>query len=200
MQTGAADVLDSGTQPWFTAGARRLVAGGVVLVALTGLVVDRQVRQAEFEALLAQATAGQAAVAYADRRLGATVQYASPVLGSAQTSPAVRESLQGLVEREAAQQAVVLRRHASASARVRVWPWHDEQRSARSAYLSYLTARAAYLESVAADFDVLYGRPPELELRLAEAARAYDRAAVRRSDATTARQLLLGRIRGQLSP
>lgn len=200
MQTGAVDVLESGTERRPALLAHRVVLVVLGLVALSGFALDRQLRQAEFDALLAQAAAGQAAVAYADRRLGATVQYASPVLGSAQTSGSVRASLQGLVEQEAAQQAVVLRRHARASARIAVWPWHEQQRSARSAYVSYLVARAAYLEAVATDFDVLYGRPPELAARLAEAARAYDRAAVRRADALAARQLLLGRVRGQLSP
>lgn len=200
MRTGAPDVLESGTRRRTDGRAQRLAAAVLALGLLGGFAVDRQARQAEFEALLAQAAAGQAAVAYADRRLGATVQYASPVLGSAQTSARVRESLQGLVEQEAAQQARVLRRQADASARVPVWPWHDAQRAARSAYVAHLHARAAYLEAVAGDFEVLYGRPPELAVLLAQAALAYDRAAVRRSDALAARQLLLGRVRGRLSP
>lgn len=201
MRASAVDVLSSGSER-SPAGPvrRRLVAAALVLVALAGLAMDRSVRQAEFEALLAQATAGQAAIAYADRRLGATVQYASPVLGSAQTSPAVRKSLQGLVQREAAEQAAVLRRLRDATEALRTWPWHERQRRAQQAYAFHLDARVAYLEAVAADFHVLYGRPPELALRQTAAARAYDRAALQRSDALLARQLLLGPVRGRVSP
>jgi hypothetical protein len=201
VPVGAVDVLTSGAEARPTRPtARRLAVAAVALVVLAGFAVDRHVRQAEFEALMAQAAAGQAAIAYADRRVGATVQYASPVLGSPQTSPLLRADLQRLVQAEAGSQAAVLRDRHVAGARIDIWPWHEEQRDAQRAYAVYLAARADYLEEVSADFGVLYGRPPELADRLMDAARAYDRAALRRSDALAARQLLLGRVRGQLSP
>lgn len=178
---------------------RRVVGVVLVVAAVVGVVADRQVREAEFDALLEQAVAGQAAIRYADGRIGATVQYASPVLGSSQTQPHVRASLEGIVEAEAGQLVAVLRRRQAESAAIRVWPWHAEQRAARRAYAAYLSARVAYLEAVAVDFGVLYGRPPELARRLAQAADAYDEAAPSRRDALAARELLLGRVRASVT-
>lgn len=179
---------------------RRLLLAVLAGLALAAAVADQQVRAAEFDALLAQARAGQSAVSYADRRIGATVQYASPVLGSSDTLPRVRASLETIVEAEAGRQAEALHDQAAASAATRVLPWHGAQRKARHAYTAYLAAKAAYLQSVAADFDALYGRPPELAARLAAAASAYDAAAPGPRAATDARQLLLGSVRGALPP
>jgi hypothetical protein len=196
-----ADVIGSDTDADGPASPVRRRAAVVLLAvaAGAGVLADRQVRDAEFDALLEQAVAGQAAIRYADGRIGATVQYASPVLGSSQTQPHVRASLEGIVEAEAGQQVEVLRRRQAESAAVRIWPWHAEQRAARRAYAAYLSARVDYLEAVAADFDALYGRPPELARRLAQAAEAYDEAAPSRGDALTARELLLGRVRGSVT-
>lgn len=179
---------------------RRLLVTVLAGLALAAAVADQQVRAAEFDALLAQARAGQSAISYADGRIGATVQYASPVLGSSQTSSRVRASLEGIVSAEAARQAEALRDRAAASAAIRVLPWHSAHREARRAYTGYLAATAAYLQRVAADFDALYGRPPELAARLGAAARAYDAAAPGSRAATDARQLLLGSVRGSLPP
>lgn len=188
------DVL--GVEPDERSPGRRRAAATLVALAVAGAVGDRQVRAAEFDALLAQAVVGQGAIGYADRRIGATVQYASPVLGSSDTPLHVRKSLEGIVQDEARQQAAVLRVRHAASAAVRVLPWHDEQREARQAYAAYLAAKARYLEAVAVDFETLYGRPPELTAQLTAAARALDAAAPSARAALAARQLLLGRTRG----
>ena len=79
--------------------AARLLA--VALLVLLG-VADAQARRLEVDALVERAREGQATVAFADRRLAATVQYASPQLTSPTAPLAVRADLQALVRREAA--------------------------------------------------------------------------------------------------
>ena len=146
--------------------AARLLA--VALLVLLG-VADAQARRLEVDALVERARQGQATVAFADRRLAATVQYASPQLTSPTAPLAVRADLQALVRREAAGQVVRLQGRRDEVARTPVAPWHRSVRRARAAYLWHLDARVARLAAASTDLSTLYERRPGLDERLQQA-------------------------------
>ena len=148
----------------------------VTLLVLLG-VADAQARRLEVDALLDRARAGQSTVAFADRRLAATVEYASPQLASPTAPAAVRADLQALVRREAAGQLPALLRRRDQAERSPVLPWHRTTRQARAAYVRHLDARVARLTAVSTDLAALYVRRPGLDQRLQAARDALTAAA-----------------------
>ena len=175
--TGGATVRPAGHPHGGTAGrtlaARLLAAALLVLLA----VADAQARRLEVDALVERAREGQATVAFADRRLTATVQYASPQLTSPTAPLAVRADLQALVRREAAGQVVGLRGRRDEVARTPAAPWHRSVRRARAAYVRHLDARLARLAAASIDLSTLYERRPGLDQRLQQARDALTAAA-----------------------
>ena len=151
-----------------------LLLGAIVGLLLVG---DGVARRLEADALLDRARQGQATVAFADRRVTATVQYASPQLTSPDAPAAVRADLQALVRREAAGQVASLRRRRDQADRTPVLPWHRPLRRARTAYVAHLDARLARLQAVSQDLSALYIRPPGLEEQLQAARTALAAAA-----------------------
>lgn len=162
----------------------------VLGVALLVLLVagDAQARRLEVDGLVQRVREGQSTVAFADRRLAGTVQYASPMLTSPSAQAAVRADLQALVRREAAGQVPALARRREAAARTPVAVWHRSARKARAAYVRHLDARLARLTAASQDLSTLYERPPELDERLQQARVALAAAAGE------------GRSRGLLGP
>lgn len=157
--------------------ARRLTSTPVraLLAALLVLLVLGDVAAARLErdALLDRARAGEGAVAFADRRVSATVQYAAPQLTSPSAPAEVRADLQALVRREAAGQLSAVERRRDQAARTPVLPWHRTARRARTAYVQHLDARTARLRAVAQDLAALYVRRPALDELLAAARAAF---------------------------
>ena len=98
---------------------------------------------------------------YADNRVAATAQYASPLLTSADVTPDVRRGLEQLVEQAAAGQLPDVQRSV-ASTRMSVLPWHQDLRTARDRYRSYATHRLAVLRAGATHIDALRTPHPEL--------------------------------------
>jgi hypothetical protein len=98
------------------------------------------------------------------------VQYASPQLGGAATTPIVQRSLEQLVEDAAATQVPPVTTARDAAAAVRVVPWHRALRTARTETARYLTVRLDRLRAGSADVDVLLTRDPAVQ-RAREAAR-----------------------------
>ena len=152
----------------------RLLLGAVLVLLLVG---DGAARRLEADALLDRARDGQATVAFVDRRLAATVQYASPQLTSPTAPAAVRDDLQALVRREAAGQVADLQRSRDQAEGSPVLPWHRTHRRARAAYVAHLDARLAWLRAVSQDLSPLFARQPGLQEQL-ETARAALVAAV----------------------
>ena len=144
---------------------RLLVVAVLALLA----VGDASARRLEVDALLERAGQGQATVAFADRRLAATVQYASPQLASPTAPAAVRADLQALVRREAAGQVPGLQRRRDEAAGTPVAPWHRATLRARAAYVRHLEARLARLEAASTELSTLYVRWPGLDERLQDA-------------------------------
>lgn len=171
-----ADVLVSGPErapravPW-----RLLAVLAVLVVLLVG--ADRLQHRREADALLERATAGQAAVRYADGRVRSTLTYAGPSLDRPDVSPAVRSSLERVVSDEATGQLAAVRARRDAAAGVGVLPWHRDLVAAQAAYVDYLDVRLRYLSAVGADLDALYVPHPELGQALARARDAFGRAA-----------------------
>lgn len=174
MSSGS-EVLAGGEQRRAAASLSvRLLLGAVLVLLLVG---DGAARWLEADALLERAREGQATVAFAERRLTAIVQYASPQLTSPTVPAAVRADLQALVRREAAGQVGGLQRRRDRASRSPVLPWHRTHRRARTAYVAHLDARLAWLRAVSQDLSALYARQPGLEEQL-QAARAALAAAV----------------------
>ena len=145
--------------------ARLLLVAVLVLLG----VGDLQARRLEVDGLLERVRQGQATVAFADRRLAATVQYASPQLTSPTVPIAVRTDLQALVRREAAGQVPALQRRRDEAAAAPIAPWHRAAHRAREAYVLHLDARLARLEAATTDLSTLYVRQPGLDGRLQDA-------------------------------
>lgn len=162
------DVVTGGrAQPVRTVPVRtRLLVVAVLALLAVG---DAQARRLEVDALLERARQGQATVVFADRRLAATVQYASPQLTSPTAPAAVRADLSALVRREAAGQVPALQRRRDAAAGTPVAPWHRATLRARAAYVRHLEARLARLQAASADLSSLYVRRPGLAERRQEA-------------------------------
>ena len=153
----------------------------VLVVAVLALLAvgDVQARRLEVDGLLERARQGQATVAFADRRVAATVQYASPQLTSPTAPVAVRADLQALVRREAAGQVPALQRRRDQAAGTPVAPWHRATLRARAAYVRHLDARLARLEAATTDLSTLYVRRPGLDERLQDARDAFTAVAGR---------------------
>jgi len=149
---------------------------GVALLVLL-VVADGQARRLEVDGLVQRVREGQATVAFADRRLAGTVQYASPQLTSPTAPVAVRADLQALVRSEAAGQVPALTRRRDAAARTPVAVWHRSARQARAAYVRHLDARLARLTAASTDLSTLYKRRPELDERRQQARDALAAAA-----------------------
>ena len=144
----------------------------LLLVGAAGHAGDAALRTREVSGLLAAAEAAQEQLAYAERRVQATVQYASPQLYAADVPAQVRRSLQQLVEGTAHSQLAATDRARARVAGISTAPWHPAQRSARRALLRYLDARAAGLRAVAADSGALSAPRPEVDRLLAAAREA----------------------------
>ena len=143
-------------------GRRTLVAASLVVVALAG--ADRWQLARERAALVSCVEQGQGEVVYADRRIAATTQYASPALTGTQTPPGVRRSLRQIVQRVAGDAVAPTVAAAAACRRPLVLPWHGVQRSARDRYATYLSGEADRLRSGSRDLDALSAPPASLEL------------------------------------
>jgi hypothetical protein len=152
-----------------------LVVALVLGVAL--YVANNVTEHRELNRLLTRVADTQAAVAYSNHRVAATVDYTLPLLFRAALQPRVRAGLQKLVEEAAAGQVDGVRQQRDRAARTAVLPWHHEVRVARAALVRYLDARVAYLRSVAADQEVLFVEHPDLDRLLATARQAFARAA-----------------------
>jgi hypothetical protein len=146
----------------------------VAVVLGAGLVAGNAAAEhRELDALLTRVGDSQAAVAYSNRRVAATVDYTRPLLFGASVPARVRAGLQQLVAEAAAGQVDGVRQVRDQVAATSVLPWHRDLRRARAELVDYLDARVAYLRSVATDQDVLYMTNPDLELQLASARDAF---------------------------
>ena len=174
MSSGREVLAGGGERAARLPGHVRLLLGAVLGLLLVG---DAAARRLEADALLERARQGQATVTYADRRISATVQYASPQLSSPTAPAAVRADLRALVRREAAGQVASLQRRRDEAASTPALPWHRTHRRARTAYVAHLDARLARLRTVSEDLSALYVPQPGLEERL-QAARTALAAAV----------------------
>lgn len=141
-------------------GRRSVVACLVLLVV--GLGADRWQVSREAEALLACVERGESAAENGRGRVAGTVQYASPQLTAAGTSPRVRTSLEGLVRAAAGQADAPLTAARDACEAVTVAPWRAALADARSAYVVVLDRERERFAAIASDVDVLYRRDPEL--------------------------------------
>ena len=148
-----------------------MVVTVVVALGFLGYLGDHAVSGREADALLDRAVAAQGTVAYSNRRVAATVDYTRPQLFGPSVPARVRAGLKQLIADSARSQVASLRTERSSAAAVHVVGWHHQDVDARAALVRYLDARVAYLQSVAADPDVLYVEHPDLE-RLLDAARA----------------------------
>ena len=142
------------------------MAAGVALLLLAGYVADGQLRHRELTRLLGRIEAAQATATYADNRVAATAQYASPLLTSADVTPNVRRGLEQLVEQAAAGQVPAVQRSV-ASIELPVLPWHHDVRTARDRYQSYAAHRLGVLRAGATDIRALGTPHPELARELA---------------------------------
>jgi hypothetical protein len=133
-----------------------VLASTLLAVVVVVLGADRAVTRHEVSALIAAAGDGQATAAYAERRVTATLSYASPQLTSAAVSAQVRASLADLVQDTARDQLPALADARARAADVSVLPWHHRARTARAASLRYLDARIARVRATADDFGALY--------------------------------------------
>ena len=180
------DELVGGSERLLRRVPRRVLAAlALAAVALFG--ADRWQEHRETASLLRCVTAGEEQVRYTERRIAATASYASPVLGGASTPPAVRRSLQQVVQAVAAQAVRPTQAVVRTCGRPAVLPWHATQRRARGRYVDYLTEQVAHLAAAGTDFDALSTSPPGL-VRSRMTARAavlralagdHDRGAVR---------------------
>ena len=135
----------------------------LLVLVLAGYLLDGQLHDRELSRLLDRIGAAESTATYAEHRVAATVQYASPQLTSADVPPPVRRSLEQLVEAEAAGQVPVLQRAGDAAAGTTVLPWHRDVRTARDRYRSYAAHRLAVLRAGALDLGALRSPHPELD-------------------------------------
>ena len=143
----------------------------LIAVLLAGAAADRWQREREVDQLLARAGAAQGTISYADQRIAGTLSYVSPQIRQPSAPARVRASLRAIVQEEAAGQLSALKADRTAMAETWIIRWHDEQRTARRAYVDYLDARLGYFEAVAGDLAELSVPRPELAARH-EAARS----------------------------
>ena len=143
------------------------MAAGVALLLLAGYVVDGQLRDRELRRLLGRIEAAQATATYADNRVAAMAQYASPLLTSAEVTPTVRRGLEQLVEQAAAGQLPDVQRSVAAT-ETSVLPWHHALRAARDRYRSYARHRLDVLRAGSMRIDALRTPHPELAAELDE--------------------------------
>jgi hypothetical protein len=86
------------------------------------------------------------------------------------------------VQDSARAQVTAVRRERAAAAGVRILPWHDDARHARTRLVAYLDARLRYLQVAAENADVLFDPHPDLESAMARTRAAFLRAASTRLD------------------
>lgn len=190
---GRSDELAGGAgRSWLPRAPRWLLAVVLALV-LVALAADRWQARQESTALVRCVERGQAQVQYADNRLGAILQYTSPLRTAATTAPRVRASLGGLVRTTAREQLPAVSAVRSGCAAVRVLPWHSAQVHARGLVLAYLEACREHLDAAAADLAVL-GTPDRVrDQRRDEALRGL-LGALSGSQAVRVRELLGGSV------
>ena len=159
---------------------RRWPAIAAALVLISGLIgygADSFVQRQELDALVAQVTAAQSQIAYSNRRITATVEYAGPLLFAASVQPRVRRGLQQLVADSASAQISDMAGERERATEVSVLPWHTDRRRARAALVRYLDGRVAYLQAVAADSNLLYTESPRLRTLFRQLVDAFRDAA-----------------------
>ena len=143
-----------------------------VLVPLGSfLVFDRHASAKERDALLSCVERAQAQVRHAQGVVRGVAEYASPQLSSPLVTRQVRVSLRQLVQKAAGDGVLpVMKARAKCSA-VSMWRRHGHLRDARDRYVSYLSAAAANLSAVQADFNE-YGEVDQHLFRTLEQARS----------------------------
>jgi hypothetical protein len=151
-----------------------IVALVVVAVLFAG---NNAAEGRELDRLLSRVDASQGTIAYADRRVAATVDYAQPLLFGADVPAGVRAGLQQLVADSAAGQVGALEQERTKAAELRVLAWHRGLRRAKTALVVYLDARVRYLRGVAANTHTLYVEHPELDRLLNDTRAAFANAA-----------------------
>lgn len=151
-------------QPVLRGPARRRVIVALVLVALVaaGLVgTDQRVRHDEYAALLRCVTAGQAAISAADANIAAIGSYIAGAL-TPSASRAVRSSIYAVVAAAASRREGEVIRAQGTCHRVTVFGVHHRLALARSAYVRYLDAKAAYLHRITRNGHLAYSAQPGL--------------------------------------
>jgi hypothetical protein len=155
------DVLDY--QPGIGTRRRRRQLGWAsataLLLALVATFADQQSRRQEFDHILNRCQVGQSDYVYAERRVAATIEYASPLLQQGPDAAGVQQGLVRLVREAASEGATTMAPDVAAIADLSVLPWHDLQRAARLACQDYLSATSDRLGRVAADLSELDLRP-----------------------------------------
>lgn len=147
------------------------------MLGVGGYAGNSALQDRELDHLLVRASAALDSVAYSNRKIAATVEYARPQLFGASVQPRVRRSLEQLVAATASGQVAVVQAERDRAAATWVLGWHTTRRRARAALVRYLDGRIEYLREVGADVGSLYLSHPELERRLMAARAAFRVAA-----------------------
>jgi hypothetical protein len=141
---------------------------GLGLVAINNVTESR-----ELDRMLSRVHESLDTIAYADRRVAATVDYTRPLLFGANVPAHVRAGLQQLVADAAAGQVGAVEQERAKAAHLSVLAWHRDLRTAKRALVVYLDARVAYLRGVAANTHTLYVAHPELDQLLRDTRAAF---------------------------
>ena len=127
------------------------VIGLLAMVAAGFLFWSDSVRTSANEELATAFSESVAAAAAGERRVQATLAYASPMIWSTSVPEKVRDDLRALVEASAAEVSGnlgVLRDRVSGTS---VLPWQERQAAARVAVLALIDAQRARFDGIAGD-------------------------------------------------
>ena len=140
---------------------RTLVLVALLLgtLALTGSLVDRQLRRAETVAVERCAASAHAAVEYRLARVASMANYVRPALYG-RFPGAVGDGLVEMISTEARAVVGTLEEARTVCARIELLPHHATLRQRKAACLDYVDRHAAFLEAVAADGLAAYRGSP----------------------------------------
>jgi hypothetical protein len=135
----------------------RLLVLVAVLLLAAGLAADRWRLDRERSALLGTVEQAEGTVSASLGSLLSLVDYAGPLLTSADVPAASRRSALVTLSRDAARWEPRIRARQELVDDAVVLPWHDDLRAAREAYASRLTVWADLLATVEQDPEAILG-------------------------------------------
>lgn len=146
-----AEFLEVGSDPRSGMSWRLRLAllGGALALVVVGLVVDRQMRDREQQAVEACADEVAAAVESAGLRVRAAYEYVRPSLTD--PTPELQRSIKRLIARVAVGADAPLGPPRTTCSNVTVFPLHDDLQQRRDRCLAVLETQRAGLTTVAAD-------------------------------------------------